>query len=98
MSKIVKFGIGLAAGAVVGALAYRAYQRAEDGLRVELVDSVREAYADKEITVVWLFDAPVREGIFAGGLVVSTNDEESSIEFEIEEKTRVIHEIEGETL
>ena len=84
MTKLWKFGLGLVLGAVTGAALYRTYQNAEDKIRVELVDWVREHFKDQEIDVVWLFDEPIHEHIFAGGLNLANG---SSINFEINEVT-----------
>ena len=86
----MKIGIGLAAGAVAGAVALRAYQKAEESLRFELVDAVREVYGDREIDVVWIFDEPIRPGIFTGGLIV----EDKIINFEVEEGSMRVYELE----
>lgn len=89
MSKLLKFGAGLAAGAVVGAVALRMYQKAEDNLRVELVAAVRAAYSDAEIDVVWIFDEPVRPGVFTGGLNIA----DKTVSFEIEEESMQVYEL-----
>ncbi|HEY0222594.1 hypothetical protein [Lactovum miscens] len=87
MSKFWKFGLGLAVGAAAGAGLYMAYQKNEDDLRRDLVDAVRTHFDLEEIDVVWLFDEPIREGVFAGGLNLSSG---KSISFEIEEKSQKI--------
>ena len=87
MNKLLKFGVGLSLGMVAGAALYYSYQQNEDNLRVELVDAVREYFSDEEIDVVWLFDEPIREGVFAGGL---NYEDGRSISFEIEEKSHKI--------
>ncbi|MDR0299514.1 MAG: hypothetical protein LBI13_05455 [Streptococcaceae bacterium] len=90
MGKLWKFGVGLAVGAVAGVGLYLAYQQNEDKLRVELVEAVRASFGDEEIDVVWLFDEPVRDGVFSGGLNLADG---RSITFEIEEKSqRIIRE------
>jgi hypothetical protein len=92
MSKLWKFGLGLAVGAAAGAGLYLAYQKNEDNLRIELVDAVREYFASEDIDVVWLFDEPLRENVFAGGLNFADG---RSISFEIEEKShKIIKEVE----
>lgn len=89
MSKLLKFGAGLAVGAVVGAIGLHVYQKAEEDLRVELVDAVREFYKDHDIDVVWIFDIPVRVGIFKGGLIIDGK----TINFEVEEGSMKVHEM-----
>ncbi|MDR2977565.1 MAG: hypothetical protein LBV19_09815 [Streptococcaceae bacterium] len=92
MSKLWKFGVGLAVGAVAGAGLYLAYQKNEDNLRIELVDAVRDYFDGQDIDVVWLFDEPLRENVFAGGLNFTDG---RSISFEIEEKShKIIKEVE----
>jgi hypothetical protein len=90
MNKLAKIGIGLAAGAIAGAVAYKVYSDSEAALRAELIDVVRAEYADAAIDVVWLFDKAVQPGIFAGGLNISGK----TTEFVIDEKTYEITEIE----
>ena len=86
-SKYLKFGIGLALGAIAGAGLYYAYQNNEDNLRIELVESVREQFSDREIDVVWLYDEAIRPGVFAGGLNFKDGE---SLTFEIEEASHKI--------
>lgn len=86
MDKFLKFATGLAIGAASTAALYALYQQSEESLRVDLVDVIRDYFSsDKEqIEVVWLFDEPVREGVFAGGL---SYEDGRCISFEIEEKS-----------
>lgn len=98
MGRLLKLTFGLAAGAIVGIFAYRAYKVAEDNLRLELVEAVRKAYSAEEIEVVWLFDEPVRAGVFSGGLVLEAVAGNQTVEFEIEEKTLLIRELGQETI
>ncbi|GAB2024367.1 hypothetical protein [Lactovum odontotermitis] len=93
MGKFWKFGVGLAVGAVAGAGLYLAYQQNEDNLRAELIEAARDYFDEEEIDVVWLFDEPLRENVFAGGLNFASG---KSISFEIEEKSqKIIKEVEN---
>lgn len=90
MGKLMKLGVGLVTGAVIG-IVICTYQKAEENLRFELIDAVREAYNAHKIDVVWLFDEPSRVGIFTGGLII----ENKIINFEVEEGSMLVYELDN---
>ncbi|MFV0556836.1 MAG: hypothetical protein ACK5LM_07045 [Lactovum sp.] len=90
MNKFLRFTAGLVIGSVTTAVLYALYQQTEEEMRVNLVEAVREHFltaSSEEIEVVWIFDSPIRDGVFAGGLNYKDGH---SISFEIEEHSHQI--------
>lgn len=95
MKRLFKFGLGLAVGALATAFIYQKVQEFSDQLREELVESVREHFANLPILTVWLLDEPDREGIFKGGVIIEQNGTGlQNIDFEIDAESLEITQLE----
>ncbi|QRZ33238.2 hypothetical protein [Lactococcus cremoris] len=94
MKKILRFGLGIVAGAAVAHAAYHGYKNMEEEMIHELTDRVRQHFSTKKIDAFWIFDEPTSGALFEGGIV--SNDK--SIAFEINAKTLEVFEKKEELL
>lgn len=99
MNKILKLGIGLAAGAATVHIAYDAYQNLADNLRRDLIAAVRNRFSNLPIAAVWIFDDPDHGAIFKGGVIVKYFDESvKNLSFEIDAENLEITKISEEKI
>ncbi|WP_332371231.1 hypothetical protein [Lactococcus cremoris] len=56
MKKILRFGLGIVAGAAVAHAAYHGYKNMEEEMIHELTDRVRQHFSTKKIDAFWIFD------------------------------------------
>lgn len=54
MKKYLKVGLGLLAGVAGAHVLYHSYKHVEENLRAEVIQAVREAFADRDIQTVWI--------------------------------------------
>jgi hypothetical protein len=52
MKKYLKVGLGLLAGVASARVLYQSYKHVEENLRAEVIQAVREAFADQDIQTV----------------------------------------------
>ena len=95
MKKYLKVGLGLLAGVAGARVLYQSYKHVEENLRAEVIQAVREAFADRDIQAVWIFEDADRGAIYKGGVIVGENQ---NINFEIDGETLEITELGEEYL
>ena len=88
MKKILKFGLGIIAGATVAHVAYHGYKTMEEEVIHELTDRARQHFSTRKIDAFWFFLEPTTGALFEGGLV----SENKAITFEINAKTLEVFE------
>ncbi|WP_189241336.1 hypothetical protein [Lactococcus lactis] len=94
MKKILKFGLGIIAGATVAHVAYHGYKTMEEEVIHELTDRARQHFSTRKIDAFWIFEEPATGALFEGGLV----SENKAITFEINAKTLEVFEKNEEIL
>ncbi|EKF52265.1 hypothetical protein [Lactococcus garvieae] len=95
MKKYLKVGLGVLAGIAGAQVLYQGYKHVEENLRAEVIEAVREAFADRDIQAVWIFEEADRGAIYKGGIILGENQ---SIDFEIDGETLKITELGEEYL
>ena len=95
MKKYLKVGLGVLAGIAGAQVLYQGYKHVEENLRAEVIEAVREAFADRDIQAVWIFEEADRGAIYKGGIILGENQ---SIVFEIDGETLKITELGEEHL
>ncbi|MCH1722821.1 hypothetical protein [Lactococcus formosensis] len=95
MKKYLKVGLGLLAGVAGARVLYQSYKHVEENLRAEVIQAVREAFADRDIQAVWIFEDADRGAIYKGGVIFGENH---NINFEIDGETLEITELGEEYL
>ncbi len=55
MKKILKFGLGIIAGATVAHVAYHGYKTMEEEVIHELTDRARQHFSTRKIDAFWIF-------------------------------------------
>ncbi|MCL2113669.1 hypothetical protein [Lactococcus protaetiae] len=83
MKKILKFGLGIVAGAATAHVVYHGYKSMEENLLRELTDTARQHFSDEKIDAVWIFEDPDHGAYFKGGIVNGNK----AISFEINAET-----------
>ena len=68
MKKILKFGLGIIAGATVAHVAYHGYKTMEEEVIHELTDRARQHFSTRKIDAFWIFEEPTTGALFEGGL------------------------------
>ncbi len=95
MKKYLKVGLGGLAGIAGAQVLHQGYKHVEENLRAEVIEAVREAFADRDIQAVWIFEEADRGAIYKGGIILGENQ---SIDFEIDGETLKITELGEEYL
>lgn len=64
MKKILKFGLGIIAGATVAHVAYHGYKTMEEEVIHELTDRARQHFSTRKIDAFWIFEEPTTGALF----------------------------------
>jgi predicted small secreted protein len=88
MNKLLKFGLGLAAGAAAAHVAYHGYKKIEEDVIGELLLAIREHFSAEQIEAAWICEEP-DGNVFSGGLVLA----DRLVSVEIDAQTLEITEI-----
>lgn len=94
MKKIIKLGLGLAAGVATAYAAKEVYEKSREVLASELIAKVRECYENEEIQAAWIHDEAAPGGLYKGGLIFKEDEDNTALTYQINSKTLEITELE----